>query len=224
VREQGQRTVCASRLKQIVAGVHMYATEFKGKLPSGIRDADLQEHCVWVSQNTYECLARYAGYNLTRPQPPLVSGTVGDPFLTCPNLQEPRPTPFYAPPIGWVIGYDYLAGHPGMNAFQANNPIPPPLVKWTSPLKINESAKLVVAADWTGRDINGSSWVAIPHRKGGASGFLYPPANITSRTPKALGSTGGNVAYLDGSVAWKPVDDLREHVDWYRGYDYTSWW
>jgi prepilin-type N-terminal cleavage/methylation domain-containing protein/prepilin-type processing-associated H-X9-DG protein len=223
VREQGQRTVCASRLKQIVAGVHMYATEFRGKLPSGARDFDGGEHCVWISQNTYECLARFSGYNLSKPQPPPLN-SIGDPWLTCPNLQDPTPRPQYGWPYGWVIGYDYLAGHPGVNAWQAANPVPAGMVKWTSPLKVNESAKRVVIADWIGRDITGGSWVSIPHRKGGATGFLIPPASVTNRTPKALGATGGNVGYLDGSVAWTPVDDLREHVDSQWGPQYTSWW
>jgi prepilin-type N-terminal cleavage/methylation domain-containing protein/prepilin-type processing-associated H-X9-DG protein len=224
VRERGQRTVCASRLRQIVHGVHMFANENKGKLPPGWRDADNAEHCVWVSQLTYETLAKFAGFVLRTPQPPAASGTIGDPYLTCPNLEAPTPRPQYAPPHGWVIGYVYLGNHPRVMQAQITFPPPAPLVKWTSPMRINQSASLPLIVDWIGQDISDGSWVSIPHRRGGNGGFIVPPAGIGPRDPKRLGATGGNVAYLDGSVRWTNVDDLRQHSDSEFNNQYISWW
>jgi prepilin-type N-terminal cleavage/methylation domain-containing protein/prepilin-type processing-associated H-X9-DG protein len=223
VRERGQRTVCASRLKEIVHGIHMFANENKGKLPEGKRDFDGAEHCVWISQNTYETLAKFAGYRLTSPQPP-PAGTVGDPFLTCPNLEAPTPRPSYAPPHGWVIGYTYLANHPAVNQMQNTTPPTPPVVRWVSPMRINESASRPLIADWVGQDVTMGSWISVPHRRGGNGGFLFPPPGVVNPTPKSMGATGGNVAYLDGSVRWTNVDDLRQRADSQFGYQYLSWW
>lgn len=119
-REQARRVVCASRLKQLAAANHMYANENKGNLCPGSRDAgDTDEHCIWISHEMYDVFTSYVGSNL---------------LFACPNLEDQLPS---ESTIGWVIGYDYLAGHPKVMAAR----------DWTSPLKATDSGSLPMWCD-----------------------------------------------------------------------------
>ena len=209
-REQAQRVVCANRVKQLVTAVHMYANESKGHLPDGKRDRDRWEHCVWISQATYDSLVRFAGEPRGRPGPPVI-GEVGDRALVCPNLDDPRQLPVLdgdgGGAYGWTIGYNYLANHPGINQFVETQPVNR---RWRSPLRINESGYLPVVADWTGYTDAAPGWTVVPHQRNAGGGFFSSP---TRRHPKTLGALGGNVGYLDGSVVWKSIDDMKEYYD-----------
>jgi prepilin-type N-terminal cleavage/methylation domain-containing protein len=112
--------------------------------------------------------------------------------LSCPNLEETQPN---KPPseIGWVLGYAYLGGKPKLTAAHG----------WRSPLKASEKAALPVFCDlndWSPLD----GWMAVGHLKNGGADF-------TPLTPNRNSWRGGNVACLDGSVAWKRVDEMTRH-------------
>ena len=210
VREQAQRTVCGSQLRQLGQATHMYANDNKGLIPSGIRDQNSGEHCVWISSAAYDAFSFYLGNKKTtaahdaHPYGSPAATDQIDRMLACPNMatNEGTPMPFRPPSytIGWVIGYNYLGGHTG-----GTDPYPN---GWKSPKRINEKADLPLFAD-----LNDYSppdrWTMISHRRRAAPGFFYPSNGRVH--PRDNQSVGGNILYLDGSVVWKNLDDMKEY-------------
>ena len=115
-------------------------------------------------------------------------------MLACPNLVESLPA---QKPTGWVLGYTYLGGREKIRRIH----------KWDSPLRTSESGSLPLFADlndWSPTD----KWTAIGHRRQGGGDFYVDTGGVT---PDELKSEGGNVAYLDGSVQWKPLAEMKTH-------------
>lgn len=196
-REQAQRTICATRLRNLTAAAIHYATEHQGMLPSGLRDAaDGSELCIYVSQSTYGALARFVGSRRVDAPPPAPGeDLVGDPALACPNLADApaRALPRYIDKgFGWMLGYNYLGNH---KLVDRNN-------KWpvASPVRLTDRGSLPLFSDlndWSPQN----NWTIVPHQKTGGGGFFY--GDEGGSTPVAFGAAGGNVAFLDGSVRWK---------------------
>ncbi len=186
-RESARRTLCASRIHQILAADLMYASDNSEMLIPGSRDANDQgEHCIWISHEAYDAYAKYSGSAL---------------LLTCPNLEESglpfNPAP--SAPQGWVMGYDFIGGH---KFFEQ-------LFGWVSPMRATESGSLPLVSDlndWAPIDL----WTAVAHAyKVPAAAFEYDGG----KTPTQFPSAGGNIGYLDGSVEWKPLSQLTIHED-----------
>jgi hypothetical protein len=77
---------------------------------------------------------------------------------------------------------------------------------WHSPRKITESSTNAILADanhW------GGDLTMAPHCKGGP--FRMNGATFTraGTHPVAVGAVGGNVGYLDGSVQWKNLRQMK---------------
>ena len=203
-RRQAERTLCASRLRQLAAAAVSYANENRGVLPPGNRNpGDPGEHCVYVSHDVYTYFVRYLG--APEPTKPPGHNGVGDASLACPNIQgsDANPLPADVPSrIGWMIGYNYLGNH---RLVSTNNNWPLP-----SPVRLNESGALPLFADLNDWSVI-ERWTIVPHQRGGGGGFFYGANG--GRMPAEYGADGGNVAFLDGSVHWKRmgerVDDLR---------------
>ena len=215
-REQAQRISCANQLKQLGAAVHMYANESKGRLPFGGRDGNPDEHCIWIAHETYNIFVKYIGSenNLDLPM-----GSIGEKRLVCPNLDQSGVVdmPFRATStIGWVIGYNYLGDKP--KCMKAHG--------WRSPLRINESGQepLPLFADlndWSPPD----RWTIIPHRRQAGGGFFYGAMGGNKPSHPFFQGTGGNVGYLDGSVRWKNLSEMKEYPTYnYPGNAYMGMW
>ncbi len=202
-RESARRTLCASRLRQIVAANILYATENTEHMIPGTRDDGFTqtppnyntEHCIWISHEAYNAYVKYGGSNL---------------ILTCPNLEESGlpfdPGANGGQTIGWVMGYNFLGGHVAMQRDCG----------WTSPMKATEAGSLPVACDlndWAPFD----GWTCVGHAyKIPAAAFVYDGGKTALQYPSA----GGNVGYLDGSVSWKPIATMMVHQDCTNGGQY----
>jgi prepilin-type N-terminal cleavage/methylation domain-containing protein/prepilin-type processing-associated H-X9-DG protein len=205
-REQARRTSCASNLRQLVIGTMILAHNNKGRfrlahpgLPES--DADqtsyagmtfsVQDHIPWLPEHLYERYRREAGMELRT--------------LTCPNRAEdytreeggpdaPRiRTGYYLMAGRWEIGFPLVDGR-----------------RIRSPMRTSESPRLVLAADvieqGTLFGTGGIKQSSAPH---GMRGMVGGDPSIP---PEKLGSVGGNVAYLDGSVVWVPQKQLKRHA------------
>jgi prepilin-type N-terminal cleavage/methylation domain-containing protein len=193
-RESARKASCASRLRELVNVVHIYANENKSKVPPGYRDGNPEEHTIWISQNTYEIFMR----KLQNPK-----------MLACPNLEETQPKYPIGSTLGWVLGYNYLGGHQVLR----NITLP---TDWKSPLRLGEkstqtgssqSQTIAIASDyndWSPLD----QWTAVAHRRSGTGGFFL---NSGGKTPQEMNSVGGNVAYVDGSVVWRGIKEMTDH-------------
>ncbi len=211
-REQAKRVQCASNLHQISMLLFAYANEAKGTLPSGKRNpppgGDSYEHIPWISNDLHDF---FVGSS---------NGTID--VLTCPNIATSGIfgdfINVYQDQYGWVIGYNYLAGH--SSATWLGTP-------WQSPQKVTDlfsqipaapilpnNSSLPLACDFTFLS-SGLSWA--PH---GPHGLIYggPYAD-----PATFGNEGGNVAYLDGSVQWQHQSDMHKYSG-DQGGNYFAYW
>lgn len=187
-RELAHRTICASRLHQIVVADLSYASDNFGHLIPGTRDVGSQEHCIWVSHEAYNAYVLYGGNNM---------------LLCCPNLEDTITADgqFGNNAIGYVLGYNILAGHQFMLSDCG----------WLSPMRANQTGTLPMACDlndWTPNA--GELWTCVSHAFNvPAAAFLYDGG----KTPAQFPSSGGNVAYLNDSVVWKPLSEMTAHQD-----------
>lgn len=195
-KEKARRAACKSNLHQFGLSVHLYANDNSSFLPSGLSEnADpTDEHAPVISTITRNNLLSYAGtYRI----------------LDCPGLGAPfnNEKGWYYSDYGYVIGYNYLGGH-------TNTPWLPDAdgyANWVSPQTINDNSSLVMLADlndWS----PGYGKAFAPHTGHGAvlrdSDDGTNPDGLSS---KDFGAMGGNVELLDGSVAWKKIDQMNSY-------------
>jgi prepilin-type processing-associated H-X9-DG protein len=125
--------------------------------------------------------------------------------FTCPNRAEDF---VWVPSAGahsWRTGYYLMAGRWERKYVLVDGR------RLRSPMRPSESSKLILATELveqgtihgTIRELRQSSG---PH---GPRGLV---AGLPSRTPAQLGSQGGNVAYLDGSVSFVQQPALKRHA------------
>jgi prepilin-type N-terminal cleavage/methylation domain-containing protein len=195
-RESAKRTSCASRLREIVNVVHIYANENRSKVPPGYRDNNPEEHTIWISQGTYDIFTR----KLQNPR-----------MLACPSFEESQPAK--PKPIGWVLGYAYLGGHEQLR----KNTDPE---DWKSVMRLGEKSNYAAVSptgtmpiacdfnDWSPTNQGGDGWLAVAHPYRGAGGWYD---GVGSQSPTDRRSVGGNVAYVDGSVVWRHLKEMSEH-------------
>ena len=187
-KERARRAVCKSNLRQMSIATLLYAGDNGDSVFPHTRDAG-----DWFTQ----CIST--------PMFLTMSNFAGAKVIDCPNLY-----PFTLTGLvdaegsraqnGWGIniGYNYMGGITNM----------PDSAGWQSPLKTADSPTLALFSDANNSaSLNGAYWAIVPHRstgpfKQGKSTFLWFPS---LKTPMDLGGDGGNVAYLDGSVTWKPL-------------------
>jgi prepilin-type processing-associated H-X9-DG protein len=110
-------------------------------------------------------------------------------------------------------GYYLLAGRNPQYysvAYTTGAGITNPTSMLNFPARTSQPGKWILAADCveqgTVNAINGKQTTA-PHGKGGLV-TSDPVASGAGPVPKDIGSRGGNVAFLDGSVSWVNQDDL----------------
>ena len=206
-KEQAQRTACAAQLRQLTAAVVAYGIENRGRVPTGERNGGpgQGEHCIWISTATYDAINHYlsAGSQKTTAD---YANSGGDrarmeQHFACPNIwvSEAAEIPYYNAAVGWVIGYNYLGGHAAV----------PPAFNWKSPMKLSDRASSALFCDlndWA----PGDGWTIVSHRRGGAAGFFYGPKG--GKHPQEHAAAGGNVAFLDGSVSWRNLSDMKPYV------------
>jgi prepilin-type N-terminal cleavage/methylation domain-containing protein len=222
-KERGRRTACRNNLRQFYLTLHLYAADSADALPLGYSDPgeiDVRSRVaanrsldggVVIDQHL-PLLARAMRRNLAQ--------LAGDEkILVCPNLHAPfsnRGGYLYE---GWgiLLGYTYIGGH-----LQTPWPtLPYPGTTWVSPRKLTDDPGAIVLADLN-TFTYGENGSIIPHTgRGwalvGNSSFgikstmalpnsLYGPQDLH---PGKFGGAGGNVARLDGSVAWKRMRDMK---------------
>ena len=183
-KEKGQRTACKSNMRQCILAVHMYGNDFRDRLPSGRENQDLW-HAIRVSNATWTNLVQYSG---------------NERILDCPNFRfNPTVLGRYNPTYGFLIGYQYL-GDAVPRGY--------PQYKWYSPSKLSDSGTNTLLADANHWGNDGLK--AAPHTRSGSAldrNSSYTKGLIGAN-PAAIGAQGGNVGYLDGSVAWKGIRQM----------------
>ncbi len=201
-KERARRVTCANHLRQFVIAAHLYGADANERVPSGrtdrsgpLADRDPDEHIPIVSVNIRAALVRYAGNFRS---------------LECPSLARP-----FGQVNGWledrtglgvILGYNYLGGH----AKSPWRPLPDRTDTWHSPQTLSDEGTLVLCTDlndWS----PGERKTFAPHGTRGPILRQGDSANPTAGgvPSQTTGAMGGNVARLDGSVAWKKIGAMR---------------
>jgi prepilin-type N-terminal cleavage/methylation domain-containing protein len=191
-KEKAKRVKCKSNMRQAILAVHMYGSDYQDIIPSCLDD----EHnwdAIRINTNSYLSLVNYSGGNSN--------------ILDCPNFTYGtfnRYTPIY----GYLIGNQYLGNMTNTALWPKTGPN-----VWHSPLKTTEDGTNVIIADgnhWGGGEM------CVPHRRNGPMIWSVngvPTSFIDtaspSQTPAGLGTVGGNVGHLDGSVLWKNLNQMK---------------
>ena len=134
--------------------------------------------------------------------------------LGCPNLKAPfnTETGWYHEPYGFVLGYNYLGGH-------AHTPwaVPANGEAWFSPQKLTDTSTNLGPSTPLITDMNdwspGYGSAIAPHTAKGpiALGSDFNTDDPQGQNSANLGSLGGNVGLMDGSVSWKGIKSMKIH-------------
>jgi prepilin-type N-terminal cleavage/methylation domain-containing protein len=193
-KERSRRASCKSSTRQFLLALHMAADDSEQRLPSGASDkGPLDDHLPVLSTNTHVEILRYLGNNAKLLHCP----SFLDYFKRQKTMPEERD-------YGVVIGYNYHGGH-------TNTPWPAIAgsAVWVSPQKVTESPTLVLVSDmndWS----PGYGRTFAPHGKSGVifQAGDYANESASGASSAELGSAGGNLGFLDGSVLWKPASKM----------------
>ena len=186
-KEKAKRVACKSNMRQAIIAVHLYGGDFQDKVPSG-RDNNGEWHSIRISSVSYTNL---------------VETMRNFRIMDCPNYTF-GPQPRYDGRWGYLVGYNYLG-----DANMSQWPVTSPDV-WYSPRKISESGTNFILADanhW------GGGLIMAPHCKTGpyqpAPNYATFSRTSGSETAQKVGAAGGNVGFLDGSVTWLNLRQMR---------------
>jgi hypothetical protein len=215
-KERSRRIGCNNNIRQFVLATHLYAGDCGDKLPSGESDEPGDENIPVISTNTRAQLIQYGGHYR---------------ILDCPSLGEKfnRPEGWLVESDwpgfhhGYVIGYNYLGGH----TKTPWAPLEGHSSVWISPNNLSENPTLALVTDlndWSPAE----SKTFAPHGKAGAvlRGRDLANEQVGGLTSADIGAQGGNVGLADGSVAWKPIRQMKIYsgsLKWGDGGCHAAW-
>ena len=194
-KERAQRTVCKSNMRQTGLAALMYAGDHQERFPNALRPGGTY-HATWLPRETYD-------YFVTEGRMPTNA-------LTCPNKNRDG---------FWInagaqrvrVGFYCLWAMPTKSDTRPRDGnygmLPAP---WDSPQKTTDlTPYAVLLADIISKGTDsyaGSARITdVPHTPTGPR--FSPSGQLVE--PQALKSEGGNVASLDGSVAWRKQLSMR---------------
>ena len=181
-KEKSRRTVCKNNVRQATLGALLYAGDQHDYFPSGIRDDD-SYHATWLATKTYNYFVNELRISTNS--------------LACPNKKGR----ISQGSVGWRVGYYCLWGYPTENDTRPRNGSYG-LGSWPrdSAKKATQNTPYtVMMADVIEKGTVNPAGTSAPHGRGGP--VQSPIGSLPE--PEAVGSMGGNVGLVDGSVEWR---------------------
>lgn len=207
-KERSKRTACKSNMRQCIMAVHMYGMDNRDKVPPSLdSQANPQSHLIRISHIGYTNLVRYSGRSN---------------ILNCPNISFINQSVASAS-YGYLIGYQYLGDvKESWNKTDAEY--------WVSPKTTSAAGTNYILADanhW-GKGSAALYLKIAPHGKSGPilenGGSYTHSSDANLVTPIDIGAKGGNVGFLDGSVTWRPISQMKtNHAFTSPGLYYGLW-
>ena len=204
-KEKAKRAACKNNMRQAILAAHMYANENRDRLPPGHDSHTPPDwHAIRVNHLTFTNLVRFSG---------------NQKILDCPNIRFGTQSRSNTTD-GYLIGYNYLAIGDGVLTNWGTAAF-----RWHPPKRNTESGTNYILADANHWTPVSDRLKIVPHAKNGPvlvnnSSFIR---TATPVTPKDLGAAGGNVGFLDGSVAWRTMKQMK--TNYASSYDtyYGNW-
>ncbi|MHC5082668.1 MAG: prepilin-type N-terminal cleavage/methylation domain-containing protein [Planctomycetota bacterium] len=211
VKEKARRTICQTNIHSSIIAILAYSSCNDDELPEGGLGGFGKMYICTIPPRTKELFIQEDGNFDT---------------WICPNLKKPfdkietnYPNGLIVQEGGYLIGYNYLAGFltdPDMYLPQSAEAL------WVSPDESSDSGRLEIITElntWSSED-GGVTFA--PH---GKRGPIHEGGDSRNRSHNGvpsedIGAVGGNIGYLDGSVKWKRMEDMKIHY----GYGvFASW-
>jgi prepilin-type N-terminal cleavage/methylation domain-containing protein len=195
-KEKGKRVACKNAIRQFSIAVHLYANDHEDLVIPGDSNKPHDDHLPVLGNVASNALVQYASERIAH------CPSYNDWFITQQALR-----PFEEREYGLVIGYNYHGGH-------TNTPwpaLPGYTGQWISPLRLTDSATLVLVSDmndWS----KGYGQTFAPHGRNGPiinGDPSNPPPGGFVPSPPEIGAAGGNVGLLDGSVSWVNIGKMQ---------------
>jgi hypothetical protein len=174
--------VCKSNIRQVTFGAIMYAMENREFFPSGKRN-DGAYHATFISTATFDYFDKTLRVNTN--------------CFSCPNKMNW----IRIEQAGCRLGYYSLWGYPTENDTRPREGnYGTAAWPWDSPKRSTDSSiYMVMMADVIEKGTVNPRVTSSSHGRGGA---VQSAAGSTPE-PEAIGSAGGNVGLVDGSVVWR---------------------
>jgi prepilin-type N-terminal cleavage/methylation domain-containing protein len=197
-KERAKRSSCLNNERQFILAALLYAGDHEEILPAAGTDNNNQDdtHTPIFSTTMHTNVLSYSTVIKS---------------MDCPNLaiwMDRREGWRIHDDFGIAIGYHYLGGHPNT---------PWPVIDnvqgtWVSPQKTTDDPNSVLVADLNIEAVTYQRILA-PHTSSGPvvceDDFFDAHPNAYDQTSISVGAQGGNVGLLDGSVSWKPINQMR---------------
>ena len=181
-KEKSRRAVCKNNVHQVTLAALMYAGDNREYFPSGKRD-DGAYHATFLSAKTFDYFDKEARVNTNS--------------LSCPNKMNW----IRNEAAGWRVGYYCLWGYPTENDTRPRaGDYGLGTWPWDSPKKSTDTSPyMVMMADVIEKGTANPNVTSSPHGRGGP----VQSALGSLPEPEAIGSQGGNIGRVDGSVEWR---------------------
>ena len=197
-KEKTHRTACKSNMRQVALGTMMYAGDSQDYLPPALRVDDLY-HTSWIPPVTYDYFV-----NQLRIQTNA---------FTCPNKNKDGMWVSVGT-IGSRVGFYCLWSIPtDKDTRPRDQDYGHDTAPWDSLRKSTDRTPwTVLMADINEKgtsSVGGATRVtSAPHAR---SGPRVSGSDVVVN-PKDIGSEGGNVAEVDGSVGWRKAAAMKPHA------------
>jgi prepilin-type N-terminal cleavage/methylation domain-containing protein len=181
-KEKSRRAVCKNNVRQVTLAALLYASDNREYFPSGKRD-DGAYHATFLSVATYDYFVKQARVTTNS--------------LSCPNKKNW----IRNEAAGWRVGYYCLWGYPTENDTRPRaGDYGLGAWPWDSPKKSTDNSPyMVMMADVIEKGTANPNVTSAPHGRGGP----VQSALGTLPEPEEIGSKGGNIGLVDGSVEWR---------------------
>lgn len=199
-RGSARNLQCAANLRQMSAGTVVIGEDNKGRF-----------RLSWRALTSADAYAEnYAELNVGNDHISWISGHLYDSYTaigmppdgsTCPErgVAYIRHTPSNG---RWRIGYYLMAGRPA-DQYRHQDTTPPGTRIWRAPMSLDDAGNLVMTSDVNeSGTINNAPRSSFPHSPRG----LVSSPNVVN--PESLNVIGANIAYLDTSVRFEPLNNL----------------
>jgi len=158
--------------------------------------------------------------------------------MFCPNRGREWKRVVGSPNSSIRVGYEVLFGRRDRPNYQRVDGYDPPALAWRSTLVIErpqpgtilhgapegDEGALNLGLLMTDINEEGTFFPAVTSASHGGNGVMQVAAQAGQLTPGQMGAEGGNLGFVDGSVTWRAMSEMRRHHIHQTRNNSLGWW